>query len=260
MGFSPSLVLVALRLSALALTTLVALPAAGAEPPAPLACLAKWYAVTPVQAEGRWFAALPSGARIPFDDGQHKSFDQMLDKPDVKDAFSQRYPTGPIAPVTSENFDPGRIRLEPVFETTYGGAGIESQLVSIDFLGQRLRVHGKVSAAFGRVAVRLEAAVRRDPKLKPFLTGLGGTFMRRKIAGTNRASSHSYGVSIDLNTKLSNYWRWSKVPRWVSKIPPAIVEAFEAEGFIWGGRWYHYDTMHFEYRPELLAAECYARG
>ncbi|MDD5211432.1 MAG: M15 family metallopeptidase, partial [Sulfuricurvum sp.] len=27
-------------------------------------------------------------------------------------------------------------------------------------------------------------------------------------------------------------------------------------GFIWGGRWYHYDTMHFEYRPELLAPSC----
>jgi len=27
--------------------------------------------------------------------------------------------------------------------------------------------------------------------------------------------------------------------------------------FIWGGRWYHFDTMHFEYRPELLDASCY---
>ena len=26
----------------------------------------------------------------------------------------------------------------------------------------------------------------------------------------------------------------------------------ERHGFIWGGNWYHYDTMHFEYRPELL--------
>lgn len=24
--------------------------------------------------------------------------------------------------------------------------------------------------------------------------------------------------------------------------------------WIWGGRWYHYDTMHFEYRPEIVAA------
>ena len=39
---------------------------------------------------------------------------------------------------------------------------------------------------------------------------------------------------------------------WKNRYPQAIVDAFEAEGFIWGGRWYHYDTMHFEYRPELL--------
>jgi D-alanyl-D-alanine carboxypeptidase len=28
---------------------------------------------------------------------------------------------------------------------------------------------------------------------------------------------------------------------------------FEQHGFIWGGKWYHYDTMHFEYRPEIIA-------
>ena len=33
-----------------------------------------------------------------------------------------------------------------------------------------------------------------------------------------------------------------------------IVDVFERNGFIWGGKWYHYDTMHFEYRPELLGA------
>ena len=37
-----------------------------------------------------------------------------------------------------------------------------------------------------------------------------------------------------------------------NKIPFEIVEIFERHGFIWGGKWYHYDTMHFEYRPELL--------
>jgi hypothetical protein len=31
-----------------------------------------------------------------------------------------------------------------------------------------------------------------------------------------------------------------------------IVDIFERHGFIWGGKWYHFDTMHFEYRPELL--------
>jgi peptidoglycan L-alanyl-D-glutamate endopeptidase CwlK len=32
------------------------------------------------------------------------------------------------------------------------------------------------------------------------------------------------------------------------------VTIFENHGFIWGGKWYHFDTMHFEYRPELLVA------
>ena len=30
------------------------------------------------------------------------------------------------------------------------------------------------------------------------------------------------------------------------------VRVFEKHWFIRGGRWHHYDTMHFEYRPELL--------
>ena len=50
--------------------------------------------------------------------------------------------------------------------------------------------------------------------------------------------------------------RTERPVRWATAIPQAIVDAFEAERFIWGGRWYHYDTMHFEYRPELLAPDC----
>ncbi len=39
-----------------------------------------------------------------------------------------------------------------------------------------------------------------------------------------------------------------------NEIPMEIVRIFEKHGFIWGGKWHHYDTMHFEYRPELLGA------
>jgi hypothetical protein len=37
-----------------------------------------------------------------------------------------------------------------------------------------------------------------------------------------------------------------------NRMPMEIVEIFEKHGFIWGGKWGHFDTMHFEYRPELL--------
>ena len=30
------------------------------------------------------------------------------------------------------------------------------------------------------------------------------------------------------------------------------MEAFEKNNFIWGGKWGHFDIMHFEYRPEII--------
>ena len=60
-------------------------------------------------------------------------------------------------------------------------------------------------------------------------------------------ASRPYGSSV-----------WNGKPGAVIKyrnaIPLQIVDVFERHGFIWGGRWNHFDTMHFEYRPELLPA------
>ena len=80
-------------------------------------------------------------------------------------------------------------------------------------------------------------------------------FNFRKIANTSRLSMHSFGIAIDINIKKSHYWLWDKKKnrfKYKNSIPLEIVEIFQKHGFIWGGRWYHYDTMHFEYRPELL--------
>ena len=38
--------------------------------------------------------------------------------------------------------------------------------------------------------------------------------------------------------------------RWMP--PKAVVDIFEQHGFVWGGKWVLWDTIHFEYRPELL--------
>ena len=70
---------------------------------------------------------------------------------------------------------------------------------------------------------------------------------------------HGYAAAIDLNLDYSDYWLWNarssvSIP-YKNRFPQQIVEIFERHGFIWGGRWYHYDTMHFEYRPELLPAQ-----
>ena len=39
---------------------------------------------------------------------------------------------------------------------------------------------------------------------------------------------------------------------YVNRIPKEIIRIFEKHGFISGARWYHYDTMHFEFRPDLI--------
>jgi hypothetical protein len=252
-GLSSNSVLPVLLLS-LALGT----RASAEAPPRALACLSKWYPVEPVRVGDAWHFKLGE-ATYPWDDGKQKSFEQKLEAPDLEDTFSIPYVPGPIRPVTRQNEDPGRIRFDPLFHAAYGATEAQVDVVAIDFLGQRLKVNRKAAPAFERVAKRLEAELKKEPSLRPYLTNLGGTFVWRKIANTNRQSAHSYGVSIDLNVKRSHYWEWAKPKepvRWANQIPQAIVDAFEAEGFIWGGRWYHYDTMHFEYRPELLDPAC----
>jgi hypothetical protein len=117
------------------------------------------------------------------------------------------------------------------------------------------------------VADKLAAVSRELDELPTnfdvFLFPSAGTYNCRPIAGTNRMSAHGHGIAIDLSTTATDYWLWNvgktqdmhgAIP-YRNKIPMEIVDIFEKHGFIWGGKWYHYDTMHFEYRPELLAKQ-----
>lgn len=230
-------------------------------PPDALACLARHYPLAAVFENGAWFGRLPDGKRLPFDDGRSKSFDERLASPDLRDIFSVAYRPGPIEAVETEDHDPGRFRVEALLSASYGPEPARQQ-VRARFLGLPVRVHRKIAPALDRVAKRLTAAREHDPSLRPFLRRLSGGFAERTIAGTDRLSAHAFGIAIDLDASMSDYWRWQKKGphRWRNRIPQAIVDAFEAEGFIWGGRWYHYDTMHFEYRPELLDATCWGEA
>jgi len=243
------------------LALLAVVLAAAPAPPARLACLARYYALAPVQIDGGWAGQLPDGTLLPWNDGRTKSPEERGLAPDLHDLFAEPYPRGAIRPITTVDSDPGRIRVDALFFATYGASAkeIEAKLVPIDFLGERIRVHRKIAPRFLAVARRLAPLVKQNPSLQPFLRKLGGTFNWRHIAGLDKFSAHSFGISLDLNVARSAYWRWAKPAEpvtWRNRLPQAVVDAFEAEGFIWGGRWYHYDTMHFEYRPELVEPDC----
>jgi hypothetical protein len=190
-----------------------------------------------------------------------KTFQTLLNAPDLEDQLSMRYPKGIDYPIPSQNHDPGRIRVEAFFLKMYGNnkEAVRKNLVGIDFLGTKLMVTRINSIDKKLMQIAKEFA--KHPDLKKYLENIGGTFNWRKIAGTNRLSTHSFGMTIDINIKYANYWRWAvgnkiedgkRSITYKNKIPLKIVQIFEQNGFIWGGKWYHYDTMHFEYRPELL--------
>jgi hypothetical protein len=147
----------------------------------------------------------------------------------------------------------------------YGGlerATIEALLVRVDFLGYKVNVHKDITEPLKRV----EAEIKKWSGAKDFISSIGSIdgYSWRQIAGTQRMSYHSWGLAVDIQPKrLSGkaiYWLWEMernkdwmlVPlenRW--NPPLQVIEAFEKEGFIWGGKWPVYDNMHFEYRPEL---------
>ncbi len=194
-----------------------------------------------------------------------ESFNELLSSPCLADQFAQKYPKGdmPVAGGPEKYHDPGRIRYEPFFYKMYGQteSKVKKNLVEIlwcpKLVGQKVQV-----TTINGVDKKIKSISReldRHPEYKKYLTQIGGTFCWRNINGSNRQSAHSFGTTIDLNTNCSNYWQWdchctdeNADLGYKNQIPQEIVDIFEKYGFIWGGKWYHYDTMHFEYRPELL--------
>lgn len=155
----------------------------------------------------------------------------------------------------------GRLRMESVFRKMYGNSSqeVQSQFTTVHWLPNTLNQKIKFSTTNGAANALQEVSNALDtlPQFKKYLTPLGGTFNWRTISGTNMMSPHAFSIAIDINTKYADYWRWSpefkadKPLKYRNRIPMEIVEVFEAHGFVWGGRWPHYDTMHFEYRPEV---------
>ena len=211
------------------------------------------------------FLHLKNGGKFPISDGRtDKSFDELLEHPDIDDMFYVPYPAATTPAPPAKNIDPGRVRFEPLFVAMYGDCHkneVAPKLKAVDWLPQHNG--GKVSVttvngvadALAMVSLALDQLPAEFVK---FLIPNAGTYNCRDIAGSSMRSAHAYGAAIDISTKSADYWRWSanpQAPAWKNRIPVEIVRLFEQHGFIWGGYWYHFDTMHFEYRPELLPQE-----
>lgn len=227
-----------------------------------------------------------SGKLIPFDKLGQRSHQEKLNDPTLLDQLCMVYYPGCeglMRAKTVVDYDPGRIRYIPFFKKMYGTSKeeIEGNLVTVKWLPHVLKnfddtpIKLKVTK-INNVADKVESISAKledeltDEQIIEYLDNPGGTFCYRKIAGTDRLSAHSFGMTLDINALKSNYWLWDLkkehnlvgdvreedigvhlFPAHRNTVPGIIVQIFHEEGFIWGGHWYHFDTMHFEHRLEL---------
>lgn len=222
--------------------------------------------------------------RIVCSDGRQLGFFDRVDDMDVSSTFLFRYLEGnsPL-PEKRMHYDAGRLRVEELLKQIYGHneSAARAQLVKIKFLGQTVPFSKSLGAAkaLQRVDAELTQLMKTDAAVKKFLEPFTSgkqeiyTFFWRVVAGTNRLSAHSFGAALDILTNVGpQYWLWDEQAtnptrakqgeqayrniHFIPKGPPVwnmkVVEVLERNGFIWGGKWNHYDTMHWEYRPEFI--------
>ncbi len=217
---------------------------------------------------------------LPSMNAIQQDFQKACDHPDLYGQIAVNYTAGPMHSGALKT-DPGRIRDDAFFKKMYGDTQdkVKSKLTTLYWMPKffqkkyplQVTTINDVDKKLKRCSDQLEKLCEQKPQYIKFLEKPIRAFYWSAIAGTSRMSTHSYGMTIDINVEHSNYWlwdyqkenkvknvqekdiKWHKMPKYRNKIPQEIVDIFESQGFIWGGKWYtHYDTMHFEYRPELL--------
>lgn len=157
--------------------------------------------------------------------------------------------------------------FDAVYDTKTRGS-TEKHIKTIKFMNKSTNVHERIVTPMKNVEAKIKAAAETDPEIMAFIKSIKtyDSYAWREIRGTGRRSFHGLGLATDIMPKYlagkQIFWSWAKdkypktwmkVPlerRWIP--PQKIIDIFESEGFVWGGKWVIYDNMHFEYHPELI--------
>jgi hypothetical protein len=174
------------------------------------------------------------------------------------------------ADVVAESRSNSTVYNVSFYDLIYDGATrshVETHIEPVMFLGKRVSVHTYIIGPLHRVEKRIEDLARTNRDVRTFIDSIYSVegYSWREIADSPSRSNHSWGFAVDILPKhwgsKNIYWnwvsswndKWMLIPlsrRWMP--PDPVISAFEAEGFIWGGKWLLWDDMHFEYRPELI--------
>jgi hypothetical protein len=212
------------------------------------------------KAEGdKVYLVLKSGIKLIYDDKKQKNIESKIANPDLQDMLEQAYPLTTTRMLMEKDFDPGRVRMYGLLKETYGGnqQQIEKQLGNVNVGGKNFQFSKSNGAgvALKSAMAELISLSQKNNKVAAAAFPSSGTFNYRVISGTNRLSPHAFGIAIDLARDSRDYWRWATKEQGQKRLesyPKEIVEIFEKNNFVWGGKWEHFDILHFEYRPEII--------
>jgi hypothetical protein len=141
------------------------------------------------------------------------------------------------------------------------------QIRVITFFDRTVSVHSGIIPYVQAAEKQIASEAQSNDEVKQWIKNIASVsaWNWRNIANSSGRSFHSYGIAIDIQPKslggLETYWLWASqknIDWWAVPYekrfhpPEAVIKAFESYGFVWGGKWLFYDTMHFEYRPEVL--------
>jgi D-alanyl-D-alanine carboxypeptidase-like protein len=190
------------------------------------------------------------------------AIDAIIRAASVAEQFLFAYPLAPWSAESLPVDDPGRIRSRAFFAMMYGDCRrgeVQRRLKTVVWLPHTARQRIQITAVnrLDRIVAKISDEIEMLPLEERLVAGhLAGSFVCRPISGTAQASMHAYGAALDLKASVGRYWRWSGLSasaRRQQRVPQSVIAIFERNGFIWGGKWLHVDSIHFEYRPELIA-------
>jgi hypothetical protein len=201
-------------------------------------------------------AVMPLGEIRPAD-----KLPVIIESASLGEQFLFVYPLAPWSALALPADDPGRLRNRDFFQKMYGDCrrgDVQRKLRSVIWLPKTAPQRLQITTVNGldRVVERISEEIEALPlPVRRAAIRSAGSFSCRMIAGSTQPSMHAYGAAIDLDARLGPYWRWaglSERARASHRIPQELIDVFERNGFIWGGKWFHVDSPHFEYRPELI--------
>lgn len=205
------------------------------------------------------YVLMKSGKKLLYDDKREKTYDQKLADADLQDTMEMLYPLNDISELMKDNYDPGRVRSYALLNEVYGGSKqkIEQNLKGVS-IGGKVCSFNKINGAadaLQQAAKEISILAESNNKIYSNVFPVNGTYNYRVIAGTNQLSPHAYAIAIDFKSDKRDYWKWASREQGQKRIdeyPRDFVRALEENNFIWGGKWAHFDILHFEYRPELI--------